>query len=341
MQVHGANDVPLLEVLSQATIDENGTKTISFKANDLEGEVTTQALANNGDIVTDQDGTVTYTPKADFSGKDTTTVTTTVTTTDDKGATVVKTVQVTVNEVIDVIEGTAGNDRLTGTVGQDIIIGKEGNDYIFAGGKDSVDGGEGVDVALFNNDSTSYFSRKTSSGSLSVEDKIGNDGIDTLHDVETLRFAHTDINVQEFTENPVTAGFEFNEEKDAHTYNPETTNNQDLEDLQASPVEIDIPAVDIPTSKPDESIQTSFTTNVESGPSSAEETKSFAVSQESTNDLASGAVDTSDFIVTSNENSLEEIPAMDEQDIDIGVEDAVVIEDHQEPMTIQEEVPAV
>ena len=208
MQVHGANDVPLLEVLSQATIDENGTKTISFKANDLEGEVTTQALANNGDIVTDQDGTVTYTPKADFSGKDTTTVTTTVTTTDDKGATVVKTVQVTVNEVIDVIEGTAGNDRLTGTVGQDIIIGKERNDYIFAGGKDSVDGGEGVDVALFNNDSTSYFLRKTSSGSLSVEDKIGNDGIDTLHDVETLRFANTDINVQEFTENPVTAGFE-------------------------------------------------------------------------------------------------------------------------------------
>ncbi len=54
MQVHGANDAPLLEIVSQATVDKDGTKTISFAASDLEGQVNTEAAAENDVTVTDQ-----------------------------------------------------------------------------------------------------------------------------------------------------------------------------------------------------------------------------------------------------------------------------------------------
>lgn len=78
------------------------------------------------------------------------------------------------------------------------------------------------------------------------------------------------------------------------------------------------------------------------------------MSQNSITEQTDEAGDTSEFIVTSNKQSLEEIPAMDEQDTDMQYEqsieaediglngqDTAAIEDLHESITIQEEVPAV
>ncbi len=127
----------------------------------------------------------------------------------------------------------------------------------------------------------------------------------------------------EFTEDPLTAGFEFDEAKDAYTYNPETVVNEAQEPLQASAVEIDLPAVDMPNSEIGAKAQASFATNAASGSSPEEVTKSFTVSQNSINEQTDGTVDTCQFIVTSNEHSLEEIPAMGEQDTDMQDEQSI------------------
>ncbi|WP_176371625.1 tandem-95 repeat protein [Desulfosediminicola flagellatus] len=95
--VNDVNDAPTLEVVSTASVDEDGSKTISFTASDLDGTVTTTAESANGTVTVNDDGTITYQPDADFNGADTITVTTT----DDDGASVVKTVSITVNDVND------------------------------------------------------------------------------------------------------------------------------------------------------------------------------------------------------------------------------------------------
>ncbi|MCP5009131.1 MAG: tandem-95 repeat protein, partial [Aestuariibacter sp.] len=98
IDVNGTNDAPTLEVVSAATVNEDGSKTISFTAGDLDGTVSTAASANNGTVIVDENsGEITYTPDANFNGSDTITVTTT----DNNGASAVKTVSVTVNEVND------------------------------------------------------------------------------------------------------------------------------------------------------------------------------------------------------------------------------------------------
>jgi len=96
--VNDINDAPTLEVVSTATVDEDGSKTISFAANDVDGLVSTTATSNHGTVTVDESsGEITYTPDGNFNGNDTITVTTT----DDDGASLVKTVGVTVSEVND------------------------------------------------------------------------------------------------------------------------------------------------------------------------------------------------------------------------------------------------
>ncbi len=90
------NDAPTLEVISTTTMDEDGSKTLRFAAADVDGTVTTTATAERGSV-TVADGEITYVPEADFHGSDTITVTTI----DDDGASVTKTVAVTVSDVND------------------------------------------------------------------------------------------------------------------------------------------------------------------------------------------------------------------------------------------------
>ncbi|WP_028586004.1 tandem-95 repeat protein [Desulfogranum mediterraneum] len=144
--VNEVNDPPTLEILSQASVDQNGSKQISFTASDLEGTVNTQATAQHGAILVDQDGTITYTPESDYSGSDQITVTSS----DENGAEVVKSVVVTVNEVNDpptleiitapLLEVNLGASRTTTPPSQSFHFNSESaNVYTFNNGASTED----------------------------------------------------------------------------------------------------------------------------------------------------------------------------------------------------------
>ena len=82
-----------------------------------------------------------------------------------------------------VIENAVGGD------GNDVLIGNAvGNCLTGNAGNDRLDGGDGIDTAYFNGLLGQFHVTKTSSGSWSVQDSLGFDGIDLLHDVERLQF---------------------------------------------------------------------------------------------------------------------------------------------------------
>ena len=100
IEVEDINETPTLEVVSSVTVEEDGSKVISFNAVDVDAGDTVHTIASaaNGTVTVDgNSGEITYTPNADFNGADTITVTTT----DDDGAQVVKTVSVTVSDIND------------------------------------------------------------------------------------------------------------------------------------------------------------------------------------------------------------------------------------------------
>ena len=100
IEVEDINETPTLEVVSSVTVEEDGSKVISFNAVDVDAGDTVHTIASaaNGTVTVDgNSGEITYTPNADFNGADTITVTTT----DDDGTQVVKTVSVTVNDIND------------------------------------------------------------------------------------------------------------------------------------------------------------------------------------------------------------------------------------------------
>ncbi|MDF1874822.1 tandem-95 repeat protein [Sulfurimonas sp. SAG-AH-194-I05] len=102
LTVNDINDAPTLSVESTKSVDEDGSTTVTFSANDVDGTLTTTASAQNGTVVVNEDGTITYTPDADYNGSDTITVTTT----DDDGAVVTQTSSITVNDINDAPEIT-------------------------------------------------------------------------------------------------------------------------------------------------------------------------------------------------------------------------------------------
>ncbi|WP_419764651.1 MAG: tandem-95 repeat protein [Arcobacter sp.] len=95
--VNDVNDAPTLTVENTKTVDEDGSTTITFTASDIDGTTTTNATAEHGTVTVNNDGTITYTPDANYNGTDSITVTTT----DDDGATVTKTSSITVEAVAD------------------------------------------------------------------------------------------------------------------------------------------------------------------------------------------------------------------------------------------------
>jgi Ca2+-binding RTX toxin-like protein len=88
------------------------------------------------------------------------------------------------------INGKAGNDSLYGQEGNDLISGDAGQDTLSGGpGNDTLDGGAGTDTARFSGSPADYQLTRTASG-LVVRDIAGNDGTDTLTDIERLQFSN-------------------------------------------------------------------------------------------------------------------------------------------------------
>ncbi|WP_181905301.1 Ig-like domain-containing protein, partial [Aestuariispira insulae] len=94
--------------------------------------------------------------------------------------------------------GTDGNDVLIGNIGADQITGAGGDDLLEGNaGDDIIDGGDGEDIAVFNGVRADYVIEDNGDGTLTVRDLDavagGDDGTDTISNVETLRFADGDF----------------------------------------------------------------------------------------------------------------------------------------------------
>ena len=89
----------------------------------------------------------------------------------------------------DVLAGDADNNGIDGQAGDDTLSGLAGDDTIMGGaGNDAIDGGAGSDTALYRFGRDRY--TVTSAGAtVTVIDKQGADGTDTLTNVEFLGFA--------------------------------------------------------------------------------------------------------------------------------------------------------
>ncbi len=97
LNVSSVNDLPVVDVQSTATVDEDGSVTISYTATDIDSDVTVTASANNGEVTLNDNGTLTFTPNENYNGNDTITLTAT----DADGVVTTQDVAVTINAVND------------------------------------------------------------------------------------------------------------------------------------------------------------------------------------------------------------------------------------------------
>ncbi|KQZ71667.1 hypothetical protein ASE06_19915 [Sphingopyxis sp. Root214] len=92
------------------------------------------------------------------------------------------------NDGNDTLNGDGGNDTVTGGLGNDALTGGAGNDTLTGGaGNDTINGNGDNDVAVFAGPVGNY-SVTTTGTSLVVTDNTGAEGVDTVSNVETLRF---------------------------------------------------------------------------------------------------------------------------------------------------------
>jgi hypothetical protein len=86
-----------------------------------------------------------------------------------------------------------GDDRILGNAAANALQGGAGRDELRgAGGDDVLDGGSGVDTALYGLPRSSYLLAKAGAN-WNVKALSGNEGTDTLIDVERLRFDNTSL----------------------------------------------------------------------------------------------------------------------------------------------------
>jgi len=97
----------------------------------------------------------------------------------------------------DIVIGDDGDNRLDGHIGGDTIQGGLGNDILIGGaGDDSLDGGSGLlDVALFSGKKDDYTIDTVNGRVIDNNITDGNDGTDTVSNIEILRFSDGDISL--------------------------------------------------------------------------------------------------------------------------------------------------
>ncbi len=78
------------------------------------------------------------------------------------------------------LQGTSNNDILSGLAGNDRLTGGPGNDQI--------NGGSGTDTAIYSGDQSGYILTLGPAGTTLFDRRGGEDGLDTLIDVELLNF---------------------------------------------------------------------------------------------------------------------------------------------------------
>ncbi|WP_392534808.1 beta strand repeat-containing protein [Nostoc sp. C117] len=150
INITAVNDAPVA-VNDSITTDKNTPVVISattLLSNDTDVDVidilsiTSFTQPSQGSLVNNNNGTYTYTPIPSYYGSDSFTYTIN----DGHGGSSTATVNLTVNQPTNVINGTPGVDNLTGTVNMDIISGLQSNDTLKGlGDNDTLNGGDGND----------------------------------------------------------------------------------------------------------------------------------------------------------------------------------------------------
>lgn len=105
-------------------------------------------------------------------------------------ATLTKTVGIAFGAVIENAVGGSGGDTIVGNVANNVIRGNGGNDF--------VDGGAGIDISVYSHSSSAY-KLVVAAGAVSIQDKLGTDGTDTLVDVELIQFLDRTIDTTWFS----------------------------------------------------------------------------------------------------------------------------------------------
>ena len=104
------------------------------------------------------------------------------------------------------IKGTKGPNTLLGTDGADKLMGKDGDDFITGGkGNDDIDGSKGIDTAVYSGNFQDYSinfgghlnGHGADDSKLTVSDSVaGRDGVDSLRNVEFLKFNDALVDVR-------------------------------------------------------------------------------------------------------------------------------------------------
>jgi Ca2+-binding RTX toxin-like protein len=150
INITAVNDAPVA-VNDSITTDKNTAiviTTSTLLSNDIDVDVidvlsiTSFTQPSQGSLVNNGNSTYTYTPTPNYYGSDGFTYTIS----DGHGSTSSATVNLTINQPKNVINGTQGIDNLTGTVNMDIISGLQSNDTLKGlGDNDTLNGGDGND----------------------------------------------------------------------------------------------------------------------------------------------------------------------------------------------------
>jgi hypothetical protein len=104
------------------------------------------------------------------------------------------------NERANILNGNSGANALSGEEGDDLLFGNEGDDALSGGlGDDQLDGGAGEDIASYDGNFDGYQITFDSEGNNwiieDVDDSDGDDGTDTVVDVEQAKFADLSIDL--------------------------------------------------------------------------------------------------------------------------------------------------
>lgn len=123
----------------------------------------------------------------------------------------------------DQLHGNGGDDQLDGGSGSDKLFGGDGNDTLSGGngadeltggaGNDTLDGGWGnsslgdgqIDTAVFSGNAADYQILVGEGGYIEVVDLKGNDGTDTLYNIDKIRFGDQEIWVDDLDNGENTA----------------------------------------------------------------------------------------------------------------------------------------
>jgi hypothetical protein len=85
---------------------------------------------------------------------------------------------------------SSGDDYIYGQRGDDLLYGENGDDYLEGGsGNDEINGGEGFDTVGFTGKLSEYSFAKNSLNITITDSFLGRDGIDSVREVEFLKFA--------------------------------------------------------------------------------------------------------------------------------------------------------